>query len=264
VVTPCKDNCSVLAHVENPADFTLVRSFFAKLVACTRNYPYTSTLAFIMKKSLLLLIFVLIITNLSAQDTLVFSQENSAMFSNKYMLYPKSNTFEHKYMTDDLQIWYGKGTYEIRKRKIILSFGDSEKDIKKTNQITKIYDNQNITDSLTIVIYDEKYGQSIAFIKKNGKTIYSDFDGIIKISKDDFRNEENPIIEAFIQGSDVNIELTSIAQLKTIKISAYDIYRYYHFESNFERILKYKNNQLESNDYYNTTNNRKVKFELEK
>lgn len=45
--TTCKNNCLVLAYSENPADFPLVRSIFSKLVACTRNYPYTNTLAFI-------------------------------------------------------------------------------------------------------------------------------------------------------------------------------------------------------------------------
>ena len=42
--TQCKNNCLVLAYLENPTDFPLVRSIFSKLVACTRNYPYTSTL----------------------------------------------------------------------------------------------------------------------------------------------------------------------------------------------------------------------------
>ena len=45
--TPCKNNCLVLAYLENPTDFPLVRSIFIKLVACTRNYPYTKTLAHI-------------------------------------------------------------------------------------------------------------------------------------------------------------------------------------------------------------------------
>ncbi len=45
--TPCKNNCLVLAYSENPTDFPLVRSIFNKLVACTRNYPYTNTLAVI-------------------------------------------------------------------------------------------------------------------------------------------------------------------------------------------------------------------------
>ncbi|XOL39803.1 hypothetical protein KCTC32420_00162 [Aequorivita nionensis] len=43
--TPCKNNCLVLAYSENPADFPLVRSIFSKLVAYTRNYPYTQRCA---------------------------------------------------------------------------------------------------------------------------------------------------------------------------------------------------------------------------
>jgi hypothetical protein len=39
--TPCKNNCLVLAYLENPTDFPLVRSIFSKLVTCKRNYPYT-------------------------------------------------------------------------------------------------------------------------------------------------------------------------------------------------------------------------------
>lgn len=31
--TPCKNNCLVLAYLENPTDFPLVRSIFVKLVA---------------------------------------------------------------------------------------------------------------------------------------------------------------------------------------------------------------------------------------
>ncbi len=217
-----------------------------------------------MKKLLLLLIFMLTIMSLKAQDTLTFSQKNSSMFSNKYFLYPKSKTFEHKYMTDDLQIWYGKGTYEILKGKIHLNFGDSEKDIKAINQITKIYDNKKLTDTLTIKIYDDKYDIQTAFIKRNGKTIYSNFEGIIKLPKEELINETNPFLEIFIQGSYSKIELKNIVELNIIKINAYDIYSYYHFESNFERILKYRNNELVSGDYYNTTNNQKVIFELKK
>jgi len=37
----------VLAYSENPTDFPLVRSIFSKLVARTRNYPYTNTLPII-------------------------------------------------------------------------------------------------------------------------------------------------------------------------------------------------------------------------
>ena len=33
LLTPCKNNCLVLAYLENPSDFPLVRSIFSKLVA---------------------------------------------------------------------------------------------------------------------------------------------------------------------------------------------------------------------------------------
>ncbi len=210
------------------------------------------------------MIFMLTILKLSAQDTLVFSQENSSMFSNKYFLYPKSKTFEHKFKTDDGQLWYGKGTYEIKRKKLFLSFGDSEKEIKDENRITKIYDRTNKTDTLLVEILDKKPNSSSGHIKFKEKYFYGDFEnGIVKISKSIFENIENPIVETFIQGSLLNIELTKISELSVLKITSYDIYSHYHFESNFERVLTFKNNILKSDDDYNTTNKRKVKFKLE-
>ncbi len=218
-----------------------------------------------MKKTFMLVIFVLTILKLSAQDTLVFSQENSSLFSNKYFLYPKSKTFEHKFKTDDGQIWYGKGTYEINKKKLILSFGDSEKDIKNENRVTKVYDRINKTDTLLVEIFDKKLNSSSGHIKFKEKYFYGDFEnGTIKIPKSIFENTENPVVETFIQGSLVNIELTKIAELNVLKITAFDIYSYYHFESNFERVLTFNNDELKSDDFYNTTNKRKVKFIIEK
>lgn len=41
-LTRCKNNCLVLTYLENLMNFPLVRSIFRKLVACTRNYPYTN------------------------------------------------------------------------------------------------------------------------------------------------------------------------------------------------------------------------------
>lgn len=39
--TQCENNFLVLACSENPMDFPLVRSVLSKLVAYTRNFPYT-------------------------------------------------------------------------------------------------------------------------------------------------------------------------------------------------------------------------------
>jgi hypothetical protein len=217
-----------------------------------------------MKKSLLLLIFVLTIMNLSAQDTLTFSQTNSSMFSNKYYLYPKSKTFEHKYMTDDLQIWYGKGKYEIIKGKLHLNFGDSEKNIKEVSKISKIYDKSNFSDTLKIQFYNKSNTPSLGIINYDDKNIYSDDDGIITIPKNNFESENQQTIKTFILGSEVNIELNNLKELNTINIFAYELFINYHFESNFKRVLDFKEDELFSSDYYYTTNKRKVIFELEK
>ena len=201
---------------------------------------------------------------LTAQDILVFSQENSSMFSNKYFLYPKSKNFEHKFKTDDGQLWYGKGTYQIKRKKLFLSFGDSEKKIKDENQITKIYDRLNKTDTLLVEIIDKKSNSASGHIKFKEKYFYGDFEnGKVKIPKSIFEKAENPVVETFIQGSIVNIELTNITELSLLRITAFDIYSLYHFESNFERILTFCNDILKSDDFYNTTNKRKVKFIVE-
>ena len=61
--------------------------------------------------------FLLVTIKMFDQDTLVYSQKNSFMFSNKYLLFPKTNKFEHVFKTDDGQTWFGKGTYTIKKTK---------------------------------------------------------------------------------------------------------------------------------------------------
>ncbi|GAA4116431.1 hypothetical protein GCM10022393_17090 [Aquimarina addita] len=186
------------------------------------------------------------------------------MFSNKYLLYPKSKTFEHFFSTDDLQLWYGKGTFKIKKKNIHLSFNDSEKGIKKNNRIDKIYNQSKKTDTLTVRFYDDKNNPPSGHIRYNEKYFYTDFDiGIIKISKDEFNGNESPVVETFIQGELVTIKLSELKKLETLTITAYDIYSYYHFESNFNRVLKFSKNQLKSADFYHTTNKRKVIFELE-
>ncbi|WP_213832005.1 hypothetical protein [Flagellimonas sp. 389] len=186
------------------------------------------------------------------------------MFSNKYYLYPKSKTFEHKFKTDDGQIWYGKGAYKIDGGKLFLSFGDSEKEIKIENRITKIYDQSKKTDTLIVKFNDLKQNQISGYIKFKEEYFYANFDnGTIKIPKSKFKKVDDPTVETFIQGSLVNIELTKLAELKYLKITASDMYSYYHFESNFKRILKFSNNEIISADFYNTTNKRKVKFVAE-
>ena len=63
-----------------------------------------------MKRILLLLNLVLICFLTKAQDSTIYSQQDAAMFSNKYVFY-SDGTFKHFYTTDDGQVWYGKGNY---------------------------------------------------------------------------------------------------------------------------------------------------------
>jgi len=218
-----------------------------------------------MKKQFLILTLILISMQLLAQDTLVFSQKNSSMFSNKYYLIPESKVFEHKYNTDDGQLWYGKGAYEIKRNKLFLSFKDSEKAIKSKNQITKIYDQVNKTDTLVVQIIDTNEDFTFVHIKYNEEYFYGDLDnGLVKIPKSKFKDIENPIVQTSLQGSFIAIELTKISELNLIKITGFDINTIYHFESNFKRNLSFNKNELKSKDFYNISKKKKVKFILEK
>jgi len=211
----------------------------------------------------IVLIILFFSINTKAQDTLVYSQKKSSLFSNKYYLFTKSKTFEHKYRTDDGQIWYGKGKYIIKKSKIIFEFGDTEREIKIQNRISKIYDYSKTKDTLTIIIVDINNLEYLGNIKYKEKHFLSRFDdGIIKIPKTEFENEKNAEIEFYLQGSMIKIKLNDLKHLNLIEIKAKDIDENYHFESNFDRILKYKQNRIISKDYYSTSRKKKVIFEL--
>lgn len=128
--TPCKNNCLVLAYSENPADFPLVRSIFSKLVACTRNYPYTNTLCASLPKmrlKKLLYIFLLILLN-SCCDTFCEREKYAKSLIQKvenykieFGLYPEnlevfnikesedSPAFYEKTSDSTYIIWYGLG-----------------------------------------------------------------------------------------------------------------------------------------------------------
>ena len=83
-----------------------------------------------MLKLKLLFSALLIIQNIYSQDSIVFSQSNSKMFSNKYVFF-KNGTFKHYYQTDDGQYWYGVGEYIDKGRKRILKFEDADLSYKK-------------------------------------------------------------------------------------------------------------------------------------
>ena len=65
-----------------------------------------------------------------SQDSIVYSQSKSVMFSNKYVFF-KNGTFKHYFQTDDGQIWYGIGTFIDKGRKRTLKFEDADLNYKR-------------------------------------------------------------------------------------------------------------------------------------
>ena len=207
-----------------------------------------------LQNFLILFLFYFLTNNVLAQDTLVYVQENSLMFTNEYFLYPNTKTFEHKYKTDDGQLWYGKGYYEIKKNKLFLNFEKNPNAINKDSLIKKKYDAVK-KDSLTIIFLENRTEPSVGTIVHNKMEYHTNFDGIIKISKKVFNN--NDLIEVKYSELD-KIQLNNIDELNTITIM--NIFEDIHYESDFQRILKIRNDILISEDFYGTSRKKRVKF----
>jgi len=81
-------------------------------------------------KNILTLLFICISAHFTAaQDSLVVSQKNAAMFSNTYIFY-SNGTFKHFFFTDDFQVWYGRGEYQDRGKTRILRFDKADENYK--------------------------------------------------------------------------------------------------------------------------------------
>lgn len=213
-----------------------------------------------MKHLFFIISLFFISKSILAQNTIVFSQENSVLFSNKYILYPNLKTFEHKYSTDDGQLWYGKGTYNINGNKITFNFKNSN---NYNPVLINCYYNSKInSDSISIKFFDESKKNVISsFVKINYNVFNSAFDGIISIKKSVVKS--NPI-KFYHNGIEQIINVKNIENLDSIEILGCNLVGLVHYESNFTRILKYENNSIISKDFYNTTNKRKVYFKIEK
>ncbi len=214
-----------------------------------------------MKPFLFLLILLFLQAKLFAQDTIVFSQENSVLFSNKYILYPKSNKFEHKFKTDDGQLWYGQGIYNVEGNKISFHFKNSNKcNLLKVNSI---YNFEEKRETIKIKFLDEDNKTiSPSYIKINDIVFNSDFDGLISIDKSKISSNIKSI-KFFHNGEGQKIKLENIQNINAIEIIGCDFNNSVHYESNFTRTLKYNKKKIISDDFYNTTNKRKVCFKIE-
>jgi len=200
-------------------------------------------------------IFHIYIFNVCGQKELVYSQENSTFFTNKYYFNTSTKTFKHEFATDDGQLWYGSGSYVVRKRKIVLSFKDSDRQLN-----TNFYYCNEKNKFLTVFFFDRKDNKISVFVKYNDKYYYPDFEKIIKIEKKEFKEDYSPVIKIIHNGKEYDIELKKIKELDTLEIKGVIDKKIIHFETNFVRELRYKKNKIISLDFYNTTKNKKVKF----
>lgn len=192
-------------------------------------------------------------SKLYCQDTLVYANSNSKAIQDQYFLFTRTNTFEHTSTSDKLETWYGKGKYELVKNKLKLIFGDSDR-FKKTNLVKHlaIYDLPNSKNDTIIVKFLREAKTPIDGHLKFNKKLYQPDDekGVIRLSKNIFKNTENPKIEVYINNQYKEIELEKIELLRALAISHYDFSETFHFESNFEKIIQVKKSDLISHSEY--------------
>ncbi|WP_136667854.1 hypothetical protein [Flavobacterium sp. H122] len=207
-----------------------------------------------------LILVLLMFSKTIGQNTATYAQDKSIMFSNRYILNFDAMTFEHIYMTDDGQIWMGKGTYIIKSNMIILKFENpslqtSALDLKYLND--KSIDT-NIFCLRNLSIQRKGYLQSFVKTKLNGIITTPDSEGNIYIdatknsdAKIEFLLEDKIVFSLFIE---------DLKKFNLLEIDGFSFEKPIHYESNFIRVLKFKGDYLISKDYYNTSKKKKVRF----
>ena len=79
-----------------------------------------------VKKVLIISVLLALgIDGFGQDDSIIYHQENSFLFSNTYTFY-NEGTFEHDFRDDTFGIWFGTGTYSDKRNKRILKFGDTK------------------------------------------------------------------------------------------------------------------------------------------
>lgn len=91
-----------------------------------------------MFRFLLTVPLVLLSKTSNGQDTSTYCQMNSMLFSNCYIFIRKDSLdklgeFTQKILTDDLQSWYGTGSFKETRRKIKLTFSGKLPDMARTS-----------------------------------------------------------------------------------------------------------------------------------
>lgn len=200
-----------------------------------------------MVRKILVCAIFFVLNVVSAQDTICFRQEASVMFTSQYLLYPATKKFEHEYRDDNGGRWYGKGSYEIKGRHIYFHFKDAQKESLKINLYR---DSLNLSETLKIRFLDTNF-ETIwpSKIQVGNQNFDSGFGGIIEIPKEIITSSGNTF--TFLNNSKKeSIHLENIDDLKQINILGCIFFTTIHYESNFTRKLKFRNNKIISKDYY--------------
>lgn len=190
----------------------------------------------------------------------VYLQENSVLFSSEYRLDENNKTFEHIYSTDDGQVWYGKGEYFIRGNNIILNFKDSQ--MNGDSLRVKFKKDLSIKDNMICIrnIDFQRNKNTQSFIKLKDKIYYSDFNGDVLIDKKLFDNKNENITFLIENRKELSISLYNLDCINLLEIEGIGNLDNIHYESNFSRNLQFKNKFITSEDFYNTSIKKKVRF----
>ncbi|AFM04727.1 hypothetical protein Fleli_2355 [Bernardetia litoralis DSM 6794] len=185
------------------------------------------------------------IGKLFGQDTVIYSQENASMFSNNYTFIKKdkadnSGVFQQYSGTDDMQHWFGSGTFTETKRKIFLTFDTTN----NQNRIETV-SSTNHSDTLYIKWFDwrgeqqEWFSIQFADTTKTKDTYRANFlMGFVKIPKEDLTNK-NLLLYAF--GSNRNIFNFSVAEnIDEINLFVNDPILMHTFDKTTETLKKNK------------------------
>ena len=205
-----------------------------------------------MTKNILIVILIWC-SNIYCQDTLVYTNPNSKAIQDQYLLFTKTNTFEHNVINNKLENWFGIGEYKLSDNTLDLKFGDSDR-FKKTNLVEHVtlYDLPNSkNDTLIVRFYKENTIPIDGLFKFNKKTYEPDVEkGVIRISKSIFNNTENPKIEVYINNQYKEIQLENMKILRALYLRHYDYSKTYHFESNFEKKIPIKKGDIITHSEY--------------
>lgn len=216
-------------------------------------------------KKLQIIMPILLLTaigKLIGQDTLIYIQANASMFSNTYTFIKKVNSdnfgrFKQFSKTDDMQYWYGEGTFIEENRKIILSYDTS----RHQNRIETSFEVEH-SDTIYIKWFDW-WGEPLKWVNVrysdttvNDTIFQSDWkSGLIKIATKDIQHNKLSLFAYTSNRKIVDFEINT--DINEVSIFANDTITIHTFDKTNETLKKNKKGFVTVGMW---TNNKKTKF----